>query len=77
MLALRTVRAATAIAPIRSSFVPLARFYSEKGVPLGTVSDAIKHDHKELATYYENIINAPDADAKVRWQNQFVWELAR
>jgi len=41
------------------------------------VTDAIKHDHAELKEYYDNILGAKDSDSKVRWQNQFVWELAR
>jgi hemerythrin superfamily protein len=42
-----------------------------------TVSDAIKHDHRELETYYNEIMNAKDAETATKWQNQFVWELAR
>jgi len=42
-----------------------------------TVMDAIKHDHDELKEYYNNILSAKDDDSKIRWQNQFVWELAR
>jgi hemerythrin superfamily protein len=42
-----------------------------------TVMDAIKHDHAELKDYYENILGAKDDDSKIRWQNQFTWELAR
>lgn len=41
------------------------------------VSDLIKHDHDELRTYKDNILNAKDDDERVRWQNQFTWELAR
>jgi len=41
------------------------------------VSDRIKHDHRELETYYNKIKTATSEDEKVRWQNQFVWELAR
>jgi hemerythrin superfamily protein len=41
------------------------------------VSDRIKHDHDELREYYNNIKNAQRDDDKVKWQNQFVWELAR
>jgi len=41
------------------------------------VSEAIKHDHRELETYYENCLNATDTDTKARWQNQLIWELAR
>lgn len=42
-----------------------------------TVSDAIKHDHREIEQYYDQIINATDADTKTRYQNLFTWELAR
>ncbi|RVX71283.1 hypothetical protein B0A52_04857 [Exophiala mesophila] len=42
-----------------------------------TVMDAIKHDHAELKEYYKNILGAKDDDSKIRWQNQFTWELAR
>lgn len=42
-----------------------------------SISDAIKRDHSEIEEYYNNIINASDDDSKTRWQNQFVWELAR
>ncbi|KAF9425290.1 hypothetical protein BGZ94_007676 [Podila epigama] len=41
------------------------------------VSEAIKHDHRELEEYYNNILNATTEDEKTGWQNQFVWELAR
>jgi len=43
----------------------------------GTVSAAIKHDHVELKEFYDNILSAKDNDSKIRWQNQFTWELAR
>lgn len=43
----------------------------------GTISDVIKHDHAELKEYYDNILSAKDSDSKIRWQNQFTWELAR
>jgi hemerythrin superfamily protein len=41
------------------------------------VSDSIKRDHRELEEYYNNIMVSKDADTAKRWQNQFVWELAR
>ncbi|TVY83687.1 putative hemerythrin-like protein [Lachnellula suecica] len=44
---------------------------------MSTISDAIKKDHQEIKTYAENIRTATDDDSKVRWQNQFTWELAR
>jgi hemerythrin-like domain-containing protein len=47
-------------------------------MPVATrVSDRIKHDHQELQEFYNNIKNSKSQDDKVRWQNQFVWELAR
>lgn len=44
---------------------------------MGTVSDAIIEDHAELKAYYEKIMKSNDHDDQTRWQNQFVWELAR
>ena len=41
------------------------------------ISTAIAKDHRELETYYNNILEAPDNDTATRWQNQFTWELAR
>lgn len=47
-------------------------------MPVATrVSDLIKHDHEELKQFYNNIKNSKSEDEQVRWQNQFVWELAR
>lgn len=42
-----------------------------------TISEVVTHDHAELKDYYNKILSGPDADTKIRWQNQFVWELAR
>jgi len=44
---------------------------------MSTISDAIKKDHQEINDYAKNIREAADNDSKVRWQNQFTWELAR
>ncbi|WWD02352.1 hypothetical protein V865_000391 [Kwoniella europaea PYCC6329] len=44
---------------------------------MSTVSDVISHDHRELEEYYDNILKATTDDDKIRWQNQFTWELAR
>lgn len=41
------------------------------------ISSAIKQDHREIESYYQNILNAKNDDEATRWQNQFVWELAR
>ena len=42
-----------------------------------TISEAIGADHQSLDVYYENIKNAKEDDAKVRWRNQLTWALAR
>ncbi|KAK3988745.1 hypothetical protein QBC44DRAFT_328829 [Cladorrhinum sp. PSN332] len=41
------------------------------------VSDKIKHDHAELKSYHSKIKSASTPTEKTKWQNQFVWELAR
>ncbi|KAK4642152.1 hypothetical protein QC761_512470 [Podospora bellae-mahoneyi] len=58
----------------RPSFISVARMATAAG---NRVSDRIKHDHRELESYYNKIKSAKSEDEKVRWQNQFVWELAR
>ncbi|KAK2731572.1 hypothetical protein FQN55_004645 [Onygenales sp. PD_40] len=42
-----------------------------------TISDSVKKDHRELETFHNQIINADNDITKTRFQNQFVWELAR
>lgn len=43
-----------------------------------TITEAITKDHRELETYYNEIINNPDdVDHATRYGNQFTWELAR
>jgi hypothetical protein len=42
----------------------------------GSVIEAVKHDHEELRDYYNKIKNVKDDETKVRYQNQFPWELA-
>ncbi|KAI9832738.1 MAG: hypothetical protein M1826_001297 [Phylliscum demangeonii] len=44
---------------------------------MSTVTEALTQDHREIEDAYNNIINATDDDTRVRWQNQFTWELAR
>lgn len=41
------------------------------------ISEAIKNDHRELEEAYHNIIKSTTTEDKVRWRNQFTWELAR
>ena len=66
-------RRATAYRPLA---VHSIRTFADSG-SVGLVSEAIKRDHRELEEYYNNIMCATDADTATRWQNQFVWELAR
>jgi len=45
---------------------------------MSTISDAIIKDHRELETYYNEVVNNPDdIDHITRYGNQFTWELAR
>lgn len=48
-------------------------------MPTGSkrISDLIKRDHRELEEYYQRIINSDSEDEQIRYQNQFIWELAR
>jgi len=41
------------------------------------ISEVIKFDHRELEQYYDNIVNSADKSVQERYQNIFVWELAR
>lgn len=41
------------------------------------ISSAITKDHREIEKYCQNILNATNDDEATKWQNQFVWELAR
>jgi len=41
------------------------------------IIDAIKQDHREIESYYDHILRASDEDEQTRYQNQFIWELAR
>ncbi|KAK4153785.1 hemerythrin HHE cation binding domain-containing protein [Chaetomidium leptoderma] len=72
--------------PLLASSIRLQSTQTRQGTATGAtmagsaatrVSDRIKHDHQELEEYYNNIKKAQRDDDKIRWQNQFVWELAR
>lgn len=69
------------IPSIRLTTIPTSRFSNKRPFSLSAaamgVSDPIKEDHRELEEYYGKITKATDDDTKVRFQNQFVWELAR
>ncbi|THW39582.1 hypothetical protein D6D21_07246 [Aureobasidium pullulans] len=42
-----------------------------------SISEAIGADHDEFDVLYENLKNATDDAAKVRWRNQLTWTVAR
>lgn len=44
---------------------------------MSTVTDALTKDHRELESYYNEVINSTDKDHQQRYGNQFTWELAR
>ncbi|KAL1969636.1 hypothetical protein VTN77DRAFT_8189 [Rasamsonia byssochlamydoides] len=55
-----------------------ARSFSAAAVKMvTTVSQEIKKNHRELEGYYNAIIKSDDPDERMRFQNQFTWELAR
>ncbi|KAI2619271.1 HHE domain protein [Hypoxylon sp. NC1633] len=41
------------------------------------ISQAIEQDHDELRDYYSRIVSSNDHDVQRRFQNAFIWELAR
>jgi hemerythrin superfamily protein len=42
-----------------------------------TVTDALLKDHREIESYYNEVVNSNDPDHQERFGNQFTWELAR
>lgn len=61
----------------RTSISQWSRCFSVSVARLRSVSDVMKQDHRELEQCYDHITNARTNDEKTRYQNQFVWELAR
>ncbi|KAL7815154.1 hemerythrin HHE cation binding domain-containing protein [Trichoderma gracile] len=53
------------------------RCFSTTPLLMNRISDAIVKDHRELEDYYNRITQSKDLDEQTRYQNQFVWELAR
>ncbi|KAI0014801.1 HHE domain protein [Xylariomycetidae sp. FL0641] len=54
-----------------------ARAFSTTVVLRGMLADSINANHNELANYYPHVVNAKGHDEQTRFQNQFVWALAR
>ncbi|KAI0831550.1 HHE domain protein [Hypoxylon sp. FL0890] len=80
--------AARVYAPAPTPTRVLRRTYAEHHFPgnkaeslehsqIFKISQAIQQDHDELEDYYNRIINSKDHDEQRRFQNAFVWELAR
>ncbi|KAL4954691.1 hypothetical protein BDW69DRAFT_183253 [Aspergillus filifer] len=44
---------------------------------MACISETIKQDHREIQAIYDRIVHSADRDEQIRWQNLFVWELAR
>lgn len=53
------------------------RSFSATTPAMTLISQTIKNDHRELEEAYNKILSSSTDDEKVRWQNQFTWELAR
>jgi Hemerythrin HHE cation binding domain len=53
------------------------RYYSATANTMPLISEVIKNDHRELEDAYKKILNATDTNEKIKWQNQFTWELVR
>ncbi|PKS05929.1 hypothetical protein jhhlp_007762 [Lomentospora prolificans] len=53
------------------------RHFVASAIQMARISDIIKQDHREIQQAYENILDSKDPSDKVRWRNQFTWELAR
>lgn len=53
------------------------RSFSATVPAMTLISQTIKDDHRELEDAYNKILSSSTDDEKVRWQNQFTWELAR
>ncbi|KAL7627184.1 hypothetical protein AAE478_003960 [Parahypoxylon ruwenzoriense] len=56
---------------------PSVRSFSATAAAYGALLDAIKYDHQELEAYYPHIVGNKTSDERTRYQNLFVWELAR
>ncbi|KAK0755998.1 hypothetical protein N5P37_011275 [Trichoderma harzianum] len=53
------------------------RCFSATPLVMSRLSDVIIKDHRDLEDYYNRITQSSDLDEQTRFQNQFVWQLAR
>jgi hypothetical protein len=76
--AIATPLARAAFRPQTVRVTARAAFIRTQVAANSTISEAITKDHRELESYYNEIIeNADDIDHQTRYGNQFTWELAR
>ncbi|KAJ5808442.1 hypothetical protein N7474_009711 [Penicillium riverlandense] len=63
----------------KSLLLPTTRrtFAISSAIMAPRISDAIKQDHREIESYYEQIVGTSDETEQTKYQNQFTWELAR
>jgi len=63
----------------RAAAAPRAssRLFSTSPIAADRISKTITDDHGRIKEAQHGILNAKDNDEKERWQNQFVWQLAR
>ncbi|KAJ5480421.1 hypothetical protein N7530_005930 [Penicillium desertorum] len=66
--------------PLFSGNIPTLQTFTEDTLTPtfhSRILPAIKHDHHELESHSNKILSSANPDEKTRFQNQFVWELAR
>lgn len=62
----------------RLAINPTRRTFATSSIAMGPrISDTIKQDHREIESYYSNILSSNNDSDRTKWQNQFTWELAR
>ena len=76
MLCFKSNLRRTAIQTSRAKLLQ-PRSLSASTFAMSRLSDAIIKDHRELDRYYNVMVTADDPGERTRYQNQFVWELAR
>ncbi|KAI1452050.1 hypothetical protein F4805DRAFT_448915 [Annulohypoxylon moriforme] len=54
-----------------------SRPFSSTPMVQGPLLNTIKYDHRQIEAYEPHIMNNKSADERTRYQNTFVWELAR
>ncbi|KAK9365643.1 hypothetical protein V1509DRAFT_632651 [Lipomyces kononenkoae] len=72
------------VSPIQAAAIPYIqtrkRDYSKMSTETQQhrhIIDVVKQDHRDIHKCYESIMKAETNDARTRWANQFVWEVAR